>query len=51
MNDLSEDRLLWRDLCLFHFTDAQLASLLRDGQDPAAFSTEEWKVLYNRLIK
>ena len=50
-NELSEEKSLWRDLCLFHFDNIQINTLLKPGQNLEIFTTEEWKQLYKRLIK
>ena len=50
-NELSEEKSLWRDLCLFHFDNIQINTLLKPGQNLETFTTEEWKQLYKRLIK
>ncbi len=44
-------RLLWRDLCLFHFDNSQLMAVNKNNKDLSQFTTEDWKFLYNRLLK
>ena len=50
-NELSEEKTLWRNLCLFHFDNIQIHKLLKPGQNLEAFTTEDWKLLYKRLMK
>ena len=45
---LADDTLLWRDLCLFHFTDRQVVSMIRKGETLMSIG---WKGMYLRLKK
>merc|ERR1711988_915868 len=49
LSDLAEDRLLWQHLCLFHFDDAQLTSVLKPGEQIDKLTTDDWKKLHRRL--
>lgn len=50
--DLSEELALWRGLCLFHFDNIQINQLLKGNtQNLDTYTTEDWKRLYQRLMK
>ena len=48
VQSLADDSLLWRDLCLFHFTDRQVVSVIRKTETLKSIG---WKGMYTRLVK
>ena len=45
---LTQDELLWKALCLFHFTDIQMCTALRPTEK---LENIQWKIFYRRLHK
>lgn len=46
--DLSEEELIWQQLCLYHFANMDFSSVVRKDESLTNFS---WKQLYARLAK
>ena len=49
--DLSQERTVWKDLCLFHFDNAQILSLTSNGVNLQNLTSADWNTLYERLVK
>jgi len=47
---MAEDRILWKQMCFFHFTDRQLITFL-----PKELESDQehvdWKYIYKRCVK
>ena len=48
--EVADDSVLWRDLCLFHFTDREVVSVIRTRKGETLMSIG-WKGMYRRLMK
>ncbi|KAK7492874.1 hypothetical protein BaRGS_00015821 [Batillaria attramentaria] len=51
LHELSQERWLWRDLCLFHFTNRQILTFLPKGAGDLEQDTVDWKYIYMRCFK
>ena len=50
--DLTEDTGVWKDLCLFHFDNLQIQTVMRQKEvDLSQLDATAWKELYTKLIK
>ena len=45
---LTQEMLLWRELCIFHFENRQICSVLKKDE---SLTTIDWQLLYKRLVK
>lgn len=54
LHELSQEMLLWRQLCHFHFTHRQLLTFLPSNMAAGSDGEEDhvdWKYLYRRCYK
>lgn len=49
--DLSQEKEIWKDLCLFHFDNFQILSLIADESQLQNYQSADWKSLYKKLVK
>ena len=50
-HNLAEEKGLWKELCLFHFDNQQIYSVIKKGDNLENLDSEGWKNLHTRLIK